>query len=141
MSSDNTSKNLPLKTYLELFCPAIDWILQCVCANRPDDYLQRVLENFAEVSSANTVVNGLLINAIMSSFEPAFVASIAPQLVDMIKESDEVYFSRHLLLQKLGMCLVFGEAPALADRPRDKDEKEKGNGVQHTKKVNSTQKM
>lgn len=125
MSNDSNSKKLPFKTYLELYCPAIDWILQCVCFNRSGEYLEKVLTKFSEVSSENSVVNGLLINSMMSSFEPAFVALIAIKLINMIKETDEEYFSKHLLFQKLGMCLVFGESAVLTDKARDKDDKER----------------
>ncbi len=85
-----------------------------------------MLEKFGQVSTENHAVNGLLINSMMSSFEPNFVATIAHTLVDMIKDCDEEYFSKHLLFQKLGMCLVFDSAPMLVDKQREtKEEKER----------------
>jgi len=62
----------------------------------------------------------------MSSFEPNFVTTIAHRLVEMIKDCDEEYFSKHLLFQKLGMCLVFDSESTLTNKqPETKEEKDK----------------
>lgn len=37
----------------------------------------------------------------MSSFEPGFVSSIAPKVVEMIKDCDDEYFSK-VLISSLG---------------------------------------
>lgn len=44
------------KSYLELYCPAIDWILQCVSYNRPADYLKEVLDRCLTASNENKIV-------------------------------------------------------------------------------------
>ena len=62
------------------------------------------------VSNENRIVNGLLINSMMSSLDPDFISSIARKIVEMIKESDDDYFPKHLLFRNLGMCLAFNES-------------------------------
>ena len=104
------NQKIDFKTYLELYCPAIDWIFQCVSNNRSKDYLKEVLEKCVKVSNENKIVNGLLINSMMSSLDPGFIASIARKIVEMIKESDDEYFPKHILFRNLGMCLAFNES-------------------------------
>ena len=50
------NQSINYKNYLELFCPAIDWILQCVCYRRPIEYLNDVLEKCIAISTENHVV-------------------------------------------------------------------------------------
>ncbi len=95
---------------MELYCPAIDWIFQCVSNNRTQDYLREVVDKCVLVSNENRIVNGLLINSMMSSLDPDFISSIARKIVEMIKESDDDYFPKHLLFRNLGMCLAFNES-------------------------------
>ena len=97
--------------------------------NRPKDYLSEVVDKCVMVSNENRIVNGLLINSMMSSLDPEFISSIARKIVEMIKESDDEYFPKPLLFRNLGMCLAFnvessgskGEAAA----PKTKEEKER----------------
>jgi len=104
------NQKIDLKTYLELYCPAIDWIFQCLSNNRTQDYLREVVDKCVVVSNENKIVNGLLINSMMSSLDPDFISSIARKIVEMIKESDDEYFPKHLLFRNLGMCLAFNES-------------------------------
>ncbi len=56
-----TNQKINYNAYLELYCPAIDWILQCVCSNRTTEYLKEMLEKFVHVSNQNRVVGYLFI--------------------------------------------------------------------------------
>ena len=94
VSTKSSQKNITFKTYLELYSPAIDWVLQCVSSNQPVEYSNQILEKFDNVTTENYVVSGLLINSMMSSFEPNFISSIAPRVVRMIKDCDEGCFSK-----------------------------------------------
>lgn len=94
MSSKNSQKINSFKAYLELYSPAIDWVLQCVSSNQSIEYSNQILEKFDKVTSENHTVSGLLINSMMSSFEPSFISSIAPKVVKMIKDCDEECFSK-----------------------------------------------
>ncbi|RNA42489.1 hypothetical protein BpHYR1_036590 [Brachionus plicatilis] len=115
-----TNEKIDLRSYIELYCPAIDWILQSVTYNRNNDYLKEVLNKCIEVSNANRIVNGLLINSMMSSFEPSYICQIAADIVEMIKDSDEQFFPKHLLFRNLAMCLVFNDHEV-----KNKENKEK----------------
>ncbi len=57
--------------------------------------------------------SGLLVNSMLSAFEPSYIASMANKFVDMIKQCDEDFFPKHLLFRNLGMCLVLNEADKL----------------------------
>ena len=58
----------------------------------------------------------------MSSFDPGFISSMAPKVVDMIKDCEDEYFPKHLLFRNLGMCLVFNSS---SEKGTDKANKEK----------------
>ncbi len=40
------------KNYLELFCPAIDWVLQCSANSQSDKYLNEIVEKCKSVSNS-----------------------------------------------------------------------------------------
>ena len=69
-----------------------------------------MLDKCVKVSNENRIVNGLLINSMMSSLDSEFISSIARKIVEMIKESDDEYFPKHVLFRNLGMCLAFSES-------------------------------
>ena len=60
-----TNQNVDFKTYLELYSPALDWIFQCVCANKSIDYLKEVLDKCNNVTSHNKIVKYIKIKQIL----------------------------------------------------------------------------
>jgi hypothetical protein len=89
-----SNQKVSYKTYLELYCPAIDWILQCVCYGQSHDNLNDILTKCIKVSNENRLVSGLLINSMMSSFDPNFISSIAVEMIELIKDCDDDYFPK-----------------------------------------------
>lgn len=65
--------------YLDLFSPALDWVLECI-AYRGD---QTLFEDLLKQYSGSD--NGFVLNAIISAFKPQLIASNALQIVDYIK--------------------------------------------------------
>ncbi len=38
--------------YLELYCPAVDWILQCLSNNQTNKYLNEIMEKFKSLGNS-----------------------------------------------------------------------------------------
>ncbi|XP_077490535.1 VPS35 endosomal protein-sorting factor-like [Amblyomma americanum] len=99
-------QKLDLSTYLTLYCPALDWILQCVAHGASEDLLDQVLARCkAQCNSA------LLLNSIMTAFRPEFVANRALEFVGLMRDCDDASFPKHVLLRTLGLCLVLADPP------------------------------
>ncbi|XP_050032588.1 VPS35 endosomal protein-sorting factor-like [Dermacentor andersoni] len=99
-------QKLDLSTYLTLYCPALDWILQCVAHGASEDLLDQVLARCkAQCNSA------LLLNSIMTAFRPEFVANRALEFVSLMRDCDDASFPKHVLLRTLGLCLVLADPP------------------------------
>nr|CAD7444955.1 unnamed protein product [Timema bartmani] len=101
-------QKVDLSTYLTLYTPALDWILQSVAANAPERLLVEILARCKEKNNS-----ALLLNTIMAAFKPAYIASRALQFIELISACDEEGFPQYLLFRTLGLCL------ALADPPTD----------------------
>ncbi|GIY19382.1 VPS35 endosomal protein-sorting factor-like [Caerostris darwini] len=101
-----TKQNLDFPTYLTLYPPALDWILQCVVYKASEPVLKEVLHKCKmQCNSA------LLLNSVMSAFKPEYIAKRALELVDIMKECDDLGFPKHLLFRTLGLCLVVADPP------------------------------
>nr|XP_037287225.1 VPS35 endosomal protein sorting factor-like [Rhipicephalus microplus] len=99
-------QKLDLSTYLTLYCPALDWILQCVAHGASENLLDQVLARCkAQCNSA------LLLNSIMTAFRPEFVAYRALEFVSLMRDCDDASFPKHVLLRTLGLCLVLADPP------------------------------
>uniref|UniRef100_A0A224YT66 Membrane protein associated with esophageal cancer n=1 Tax=Rhipicephalus zambeziensis TaxID=60191 RepID=A0A224YT66_9ACAR len=99
-------QKLDLSTYLTLYCPALDWILQCVAHGASENLLDQVLARCkAQCNSA------LLLNSIMTAFRPEFVANRALEFVSLMRDCDDASFPKHVLLRTLGLCLVLADPP------------------------------
>ncbi|KAG8173555.1 hypothetical protein JTE90_003498, partial [Oedothorax gibbosus] len=101
-----SKQNLDFPTYLTLYPPALDWILQCVVYKASETVLSDVLHKCKiQCNSA------LLLNSVMSAFKPEFIAKRALELVEIMKECDDSGFPKHLLFRTLGLCLVVADPP------------------------------
>ncbi|ESO85799.1 hypothetical protein LOTGIDRAFT_195736 [Lottia gigantea] len=100
-------QKLEMPRYLTLFSPAVDWLLQC-CAHRASDkVLTQILEKCKEQCNS-----ALLVNSIMSAFNPQFIAARSNLFTDMIKECEDTGLPKHLLYRTHGLCLVMADPPA-----------------------------
>ena len=59
-----------MPVYLNLYTPALDWILQCAAYRATDDVMTEILGVFSR--SGNSA---LLLNSIISSFSPEYIAA------------------------------------------------------------------
>eukprot|EP01121_Diplochlamys_sp_Union-15-3_P005331 TRINITY_DN15662_c0_g1_i1.p1 TRINITY_DN15662_c0_g1~~TRINITY_DN15662_c0_g1_i1.p1 ORF type:complete len:475 (+),score=91.91 TRINITY_DN15662_c0_g1_i1:48-1427(+) len=92
------SRRVTKSEYLDLYSPALDWILQCLAFRANESILNDVLEKYQKCK------NGILLNAIISSFLPQQIANNAVALVNFIKETDAESFDKHQLFRT---CLLY----------------------------------
>ncbi|RWS09028.1 UPF0505 protein C16orf62-like protein [Dinothrombium tinctorium] len=111
-----SSQKVDYSTYLTLYTPTLDWILQCIVYKASDSLLHEILSDFDAKTAAGdeTGVYALLLNSILTSFRPGFITKRAKRFVEMVKtiaSSDQVdkTFPKYHLLKNLGSCFVSGE--------------------------------
>lgn len=78
-------QKVDLSTYLTLYTPALDWILQGVAANAPEKLLVEVLARCKEKCNNST----LLLNTIMAAFKPSYIAARALHFIELASACDE----------------------------------------------------
>lgn len=98
------SKGLTLSQYLDLFTPALEWLVECLAFKADDAMFKQTMAKFKEDR------NGAVLNAIISAFDPKFIAANASTFVENIKSSDPSTFERHELFRTLGLNLVLHPA-------------------------------
>ena len=93
-------QNLDMPTYVQLFPPALDWLLQCIAYKASESALSDILDKCKSCNSA------LILNSIMSAFDPKYIASRAIDFIDLIKESEDSGLPKHFLYKSLGVTLT-----------------------------------
>lgn len=106
--ADLSRQKVDLSTYLTLYTPALDWILQGVAANAPEKLLVEVLARCKEKCNNSA----LLLNTIMAAFKPSYIAARALQFIELASACDEEGFPQYLLFRTLGLCLALADPPA-----------------------------
>uniref|UniRef100_UPI00358F8339 VPS35 endosomal protein-sorting factor-like isoform X2 n=1 Tax=Myxine glutinosa TaxID=7769 RepID=UPI00358F8339 len=99
-------QGLDMSTYLTLYSPAIDWILQCVAYHASEHVLLEVMDHCRKLGN-----NALLLNSILCAFQPQFIAARTMAFISMIKECDDNGFPMHLLYRSLGQSLAVADPP------------------------------
>ncbi|XP_055636101.1 VPS35 endosomal protein sorting factor-like [Toxorhynchites rutilus septentrionalis] len=97
---------ITLNGYISLFLPAIDWIMQGVTILSTDSQLDDVLRRCREKKNP-----ALLMQSIMHSFRPDFIALRAVQFVDILSTISVEGLSRGQLLRLLGGILSQSPPP------------------------------
>jgi len=100
---------LTLSDYVILYSPAIEWILQCIAHKADPNIFDIVLSKCKEGG------NGLVLNHIISSFHPDYIAANADTLANLIKDSDDT-FPKYKLYCSFGVCLSLGQGPQEDDK-------------------------
>ncbi|KAK4884963.1 hypothetical protein RN001_001234 [Aquatica leii] len=93
-------QKMSLETYLTLYTPALDFILQAVASGAPESLLVELLDR-----CRNHRNNYLLLNTIMSAFKPIYIATRAVQLLELISENNDQDFPLYLLIRTLGVSV------------------------------------
>ncbi|XP_064477807.1 VPS35 endosomal protein-sorting factor-like isoform X2 [Ornithodoros turicata] len=99
-------QHMNMATYLTLYCPALDWVLQCGSYRAPESILTQVL-----AKCKLQCHSGLLLNSIMTAFKPEFIARRALEFVTIMKDCDDSAFPKHILFRTLGLCLIVSDPP------------------------------
>lgn len=93
-------RNLTSAEYLDLFTPALDWIVQCVAVRADETLFRATLAKYTDTSS------GIVLNSIISSFDPKFISTNAALFIERIKASDNEVFPHQELYRTLGVTLL-----------------------------------
>eukprot|EP01125_Pyxidicula_operculata_P016998 TRINITY_DN5912_c0_g1_i2.p1 TRINITY_DN5912_c0_g1~~TRINITY_DN5912_c0_g1_i2.p1 ORF type:complete len:671 (-),score=147.96 TRINITY_DN5912_c0_g1_i2:65-2077(-) len=99
------SRNISKREYLELYAPALDWILECLAHKADYRILEEVLHKYGNSS------NGYVLNAIISSFQPRLICKYAIEFVKHIKSISDESIDKLILYRTLGVNLVLSEPP------------------------------
>ncbi|KAK6625056.1 hypothetical protein RUM43_005347 [Polyplax serrata] len=99
-------QNMDLPIYLTLYTPALDWILQGIANNAPESLLEEILQKCQE-----TCKSALLLNTIMATFKPMYIASRPLQFIQLVSSCDDNGFPHYLLFRTLGLCLSLSDPP------------------------------
>lgn len=103
---DLSLQKVNLSTYLTLYTPALDYILQSVAHDATEKTLADILDHCKQKGNS-----ALLFNTIMAAFKPAYIAARAAQFVELITSCDEEGFPKYLLFRTLGLCLTLADPP------------------------------
>ncbi|KAJ6635685.1 VPS35 endosomal protein sorting factor-like [Pseudolycoriella hygida] len=97
--SEILRQRMDLAGYLTLYTPSLDWLMQAT-SNGSDVLLDEILTRCQEKKN-----NGLLLNSIMTSFKPNFIANRAEKFVTIISNSATEGVTKAQLFRSLGLCL------------------------------------
>ncbi|CAI8033056.1 VPS35 endosomal protein-sorting factor-like [Geodia barretti] len=99
-------QGLEMSQYMHLFWPAVEWILQCIAYKASEATLDDVLAKIKE-----NVVSAPVLNAVMNSFKPEYIAQKATMFSDMVRDCEEVGLPKYKLYVSLGNCVVAADPP------------------------------
>ncbi|XP_020910868.1 UPF0505 protein C16orf62 homolog [Exaiptasia diaphana] len=100
------TQRLEMQQYLQLFPPALDWILQCVAHKTSETALTDILNRCKEECNS-----ALLLNSIVLAFQPQFISKRALQFTELIRNCEEAGFPKHHLYRSLGLNLIICDPP------------------------------
>ncbi|KAK2587997.1 hypothetical protein KPH14_004073 [Odynerus spinipes] len=106
VKNELSKQNITLHSYLNLYLPALDWILQVLVATASDTLLEEVLSRCKQQAKSS-----LLLNSILTTFKPVYIAARAMDFVNLITESEDDGYPQHFLYRSLGECLVKESPP------------------------------
>lgn len=99
-------QNLTLHSYLNLYSPALDWIVQVLVVTSPESLLEEVLSRCKKQENGS-----LLLNTVLTAFKPTYIAARAMDFVNLIVASEDDGYPQYLLYRSLGECLVRESPP------------------------------
>ncbi|CAH3037318.1 unnamed protein product [Porites lobata] len=99
-------QRLEMPQYLQLYPPALDWILQCIAQKSPESTLTDILNRCKQECNS-----ALLLNSIITAFKPEYIAERALQFTELIRNCEEAGFPKHHLYRSLGLNLSLCDPP------------------------------
>ena len=101
LTSILSSNAIDHATYLDLYSPAIDWLLQCIAHGCKDQGpLLEILAKYKQNKDA------LTLHLIISNFHPEMIAQLAVEITALVQTSNDAGFSKNKLYSALGVHLV-----------------------------------
>jgi len=97
--------DMPMPEYLDLYTPALEWLLQCIGHNATQELLDVILKKYKETD------NALVLDHILASFQPSFISPRALDFAALIREANDTYFPKYKLYRTLGENLVLCAPP------------------------------
>lgn len=95
-----------MPSYLDLYTPGLQWLLQCIGHSAENDTLDVVLRKYKQAD------NPLVLDHILEAFKPSVIAPRALELSILIGKADTEIFPKYRLYRTLGMNLVLCAPPA-----------------------------
>eukprot|EP00002_Diphylleia_rotans_P012179 TRINITY_DN2382_c0_g1_i2.p1 TRINITY_DN2382_c0_g1~~TRINITY_DN2382_c0_g1_i2.p1 ORF type:complete len:995 (-),score=236.10 TRINITY_DN2382_c0_g1_i2:586-3570(-) len=95
------SIKLTVPEFVDLYTPGLEWLLQCLGFKATEELFKKIIQLYEQNAS-----NSLILNCILSSFPPQYIAEIAVQITGMIRESDPTFCAKHLMYKSMGVILV-----------------------------------
>ncbi|XP_015778562.1 PREDICTED: UPF0505 protein C16orf62 homolog [Acropora digitifera] len=95
-------QQLEMPQYLQLYPPALDWILQCIAQKSPESTINDILDRCKEECNS-----ALLLNSIITAFKPEYIAERALQFTELIRNCEEAGFPKANALASFVSFLLF----------------------------------
>ncbi|XP_066255043.1 VPS35 endosomal protein-sorting factor-like isoform X1 [Euwallacea similis] len=100
------SQKMTLSTYMTLYTPALDFLMEHVVLSSQDNALSELLSKCKQYSSSS-----LILNTIMSGFKPQYISDRTLQFLTMIGQCTDDGIPLHSLLRTLGLCVSVSPPP------------------------------
>lgn len=112
-----SSQKVSYSTYLTLYIPALNWILQCLTHKSSESLSVNIVEEYKRFAKERNqiAINMLVLNSLLLTLSPDFIVERAHEFVDLVVESIrrsdesssiENTFPSDLLLKNLGLAFV-----------------------------------
>lgn len=95
MQKEIARRGLTKLQYLDLFTPALDWLLHCLAFKASESLLKQILDKYKESK------NGILLNAILAEFPPRYICANATNIIEFIKQADVETYPRVSLMSHI----------------------------------------
>nr|XP_031837161.1 VPS35 endosomal protein sorting factor-like isoform X1 [Nomia melanderi] len=99
-------QSMSLYSYLNLYSPALDWILQILVATTPENLLEDVLSQSKKQTNSS-----LLLNSILIAFKPSYIAVRAIDFLNLITAIQDDGYPQYHLYRSFGECLIKESPP------------------------------
>jgi len=101
------SGKIDANNYIDLYSPALEWMLQNIGYNSNEDLFYALLQQYKDYCN-----NSAVLVHILASFKPSFISSHALNMTTMIKGADEnTAVLKSKLYLTLGKCLISSPPP------------------------------
>ncbi|KAG5897769.1 hypothetical protein JTB14_019988 [Gonioctena quinquepunctata] len=107
VEGDIHNQKMTLSTYVTLYTPALDFILEAVACKVKDSILPNLLNICKQYKNSS-----LILNTIMSGFKPTHISERSMEFLELITNCSDDGIPRYMLLRTLGLCISVCPPPA-----------------------------